>query len=795
MDPAHWRRLETLCFAALERPAADRHVYLDDACAGDTLLRREVQSLLDQFERDPSFLERPLFHVRDLVAATGPGDETLPETIGPYRVIRRLGHGGMGEVYLALHEAGDVRQHVAVKVIRPGMNTAEVLERFRLERRILAGLNHPNIARFIGAGAAGDGRPYVALEYVEGRPIDAYCEALRLSIDERLKLFLVICGAVQHAHQNAVVHRDLKPGNILVADDGVPKLLDFGIGKVLGETEAFGTVLETRTHVRPLSPAYAAPEQVRSQTVTTATDVYALGVLLYELLAGHHPYLTSGATLHEIERSVLETHPLAPSATLSRLTPAARQLRRRLAGDLDTIVLKAMRKEPERRYASAAALADDIRRHLAGLPVSARPDTIAYRAGKFVRRNPGWVAAAVIAGIALGTTAAVTMVQSRRVALEAERVAHERDMATEVRSFLMEMFGAAAPDRATGDSVTVRQLLDLQAARVDAIYRDRPELRAEMLEVLADGYDRVGLYGPAEPLARQALELRRSLLGDGHPDVASSLNLLGWILHRTGSSQHAEPLLREAVAIRRAAGPRYQGDLSRSLNDLGVVLNALARYDDAGALLEEALDIRAAALGEDDRAVGITASNLAAAHYGRSRIDDAVEVQERAVRILSQSVGEDHQRSIVALGNLAVFRLVRGDWSAAVTDYRELLARQTRIQGPDHPLTAIIMGSLATALGYEAAATANDSGFAEAEALLRGALAVEEDRLGRSHPQVGATLDRLGNILLARGNVTEALAVQERAVAILRGAYGDEHSTTAAALGRLASIRERARVP
>ncbi len=776
MDPLRWAQLEQVCFEALERPPAERPGFLEEACGGDAALRGEVDSLIAQLTRDPGFLEQPVGDFRSL-APPVPAAE-VPDRIGQYRIVRMLGKGGMGAVYLAEREADDVRPLVALKVILRGMDTEEVLARFRLERRILASLDHPNIARLIDAAATPDGRPYFVMEYVEGVPLTEFCDQHDLPVRRRLQLFQTICGAVQHAHQHFIVHRDLKPRNILVTADGTPKLLDFGIGKVLTSASGLGPAISTRADARLLTPEYATPEQLGGASVTTATDVYGLGLLLYEILTGRHPYLSGGETLAEIERAVSGTEPVPPSRASGR---------KGLAGDLDTIALKALRKEPARRYPSAAAFSDDIQRHLDGLPVRARPDTFGYRAGKFLRRNRWPVAALATAFVGLVATTAVTMVQSRRVAAEAARVTRERDKALEVRSFLLEMFGASGADRSVGDTVTVRRLLDLQTQQLDQVYAGQPEVRADMLDVLADGYDRLGIYQEAESLARRALETRRAAGND--PGMPASLNLLGWIIHERGRSKDALPMLLEAVALRRGLLPGGAFDLSRSLNDVGVVYNALNRYPAAESVLAEALAIRRSEKGDGHRSVGITASNLAAAYFFQSKLDSAIQLQQLAVAALRQSVGPEHQRSTVALGNLAAFKRASGDWAGAERDYRELLDRQDRLQGADHPVTARVRLSLGAVLADRGAKTRDDGALAEAEGLLRTALSSFEARLGGEHPQVGTTLERLAGVLAERGAARAAVPVQERAVRVFRKANGDRHASTGRALSRLAGLR------
>jgi serine/threonine-protein kinase len=805
MDHARWERIEQICESALERDGAARAAFVAHACAGDAQLQREVESLLTHLTGAPSFLERPIVDLAALIP-NEPADAPLPDHIGPYRILRLIGRGGMGEVYLAERSAEDIRQSVALKVIRRGMGTDEVLQRFRLERRILANLHHPNIARLLDAAATEDGRPYFVMEYIEGVPITEYCDQRRLTIPERLRLFQTVCRAVQQAHQSLVVHRDLKPRNIIVTADGTPMLLDFGIGKVLAPSEALGPAPDTSTELRLLTPEYAAPEQITGGAVTTSTDVYSLGVLLYELLTGRHPYASGKQTRQEVERAALEETPTRPSAIITRPHDQSGSggsaisnlrgthlgsLRRRLAGDLDNIVLMALRKEPERRYPSAAALGDDIQRHLDGLPVRAQPDTFGYRASKFVRRNAAAVAAASIAFVALGVTTAVTLVQSRRVARESARVELERDKAVEVRGFLMEMFGASGANRAVGDTVTVRRLLDLQVAQAKTAYGNRPDLKAEMLEVLADGYDRLGLYAEAEPLANEALAERRRILGDKHPDATSALNLAAWIMHERGKSKESEPLFKEAIAIRRNAGERYRADLSRSLNDLGVVYNALARYAAAESVLTEALTIRRAT--EGDRMIGITASNLGAAFYYQGKLDSAIKIQAEAVAALERAVGRDHQRSTVALGNLAAFKRAAGDLPGAEASYRELFTRQTRLQGADHPVTARMAAALASALHARGGATNSDSMLAESEALYRAALRAFEKALGPQHPEVAGTHDRIAGLLVSRGRAPEALTHQERAVALMRAAAGDSSRATITAVAGLALVHWRLR--
>lgn len=777
-DPSRWAVVEGLVAEALDLDPSVRQEWIHSSCGDDAALLQEVTSLLEQLENDPDFLERGVAPRQSLHWQT-------ESHLGPWHIQSSLGHGGMGDVYLATRTVDDIVQQAAVKVIRQGMATAEVVQRFRLERRILAHLNHPCIAPLLDAGITEDGRPYFAMALVDGVSLTSYCETHSLDDVGRIQLMLKVCDAVEHAHQRLVVHRDLKPRNILVTAKGDPVLLDFGIGKILDDTGTLGGAVETRPETRLLTPEYAAPEQLRGAPVTTATDVYALGVILYELLARVHPYAKRGMTREELEAAARQ-EPAPPST--HRSSTAAGYLR----DDLDTIVLMAMREEPDRRYTTASALADDLRRALSGQPVRARPDTVGYRTRKFVRRNAGWVAAATATALALVGVAVLSAVQSRRVAAAAALVRAERDKAVEVRGYLMEMFGATGADQTVGDTVSVRALLDRQRAQLDQAFVGRESAKSDMSDVLADGYDRLGLYADAEPLAREALALRQRLLPPDHPDIAASRNLLGWIVHERGRSNEAEPLLLDALRVRRLDSARAPDALARTLNDLGAMYNSMQRYSDATNALREALALRRHLFGDEHRATGITANNLAAAFYFQKALDSAVHVQTLAVRALQASVGAEHQRTTVALGNLAAFRRALGDLAGSESTYRTLLDGQARRQGRQHPVTARLVSSLAIVVAERGVREKSDALLAEAEALHREALASFEARLGATHQQVGSSLDRLAAVVAARGRLQEAVSLQARAVAITRASFPDSSRAVREQTDRLTALRARA---
>ncbi|MEK7330512.1 MAG: serine/threonine-protein kinase, partial [Candidatus Eisenbacteria bacterium] len=494
-----------------------RTAFLDQACDGDAELRALVEALIRADESAGAFLDRPAAELAPELLAGEP--EPAPEPpmagrqIGPWRVVREVGRGGMGAVYLAERADGAFEQTVALKLIKRGLARAEILQRFLRERRILARLEHRNIARLADGGVTDDGLPWFAMEYVEGQPITDWCDEHRAGVEERLRLFRAVCDAVQYAHRNLVVHRDLKPSNIFVTADGEVKLLDFGIARLLSDEPDGDALTLTREGLRVLTPHYAAPEQLRGEAATTATDLYSLGVVLYELLSGARPFGRSATSLDQLRREVLEEEPVPPSGLRS-------EWRHPLRGDLDNIVLTALRKEPQRRYPSVEALLADLERYREGRPVQATPPSARYRIAKFVRRNRVSVIAGAVVTLTFLVGVVATMWQAVAAALvvaslvgglavsigQTRLARREARKAEEVRSFLLRVFEVADPYHSRGQSVTARELLDQGARRIDSELKGQPALRAEMLGVLADLYLKLALVEPAMKSFRAFIE-------------------------------------------------------------------------------------------------------------------------------------------------------------------------------------------------------------------------------------------------------------------------------------------------
>jgi eukaryotic-like serine/threonine-protein kinase len=797
-DDPTWRRwdeINRLFAAALDLPDAEREAFVSEACSDDRELHSAVLALLTADAESEGSFERPDRAIAEAALrdiATSMPAKPAPDRIGPYRLLRQIGRGGMGTVYLAERADADFEQRVAVKVLRRGLDTDDVVRRFVAERRILAGLDHPAIAQLFDGGSTEDGRPFLVMQYVEGMTITEYCKRASLPVRERLELFLEVCDAVRYAHTKLVVHRDLKPSNIMVTADGRVKLLDFGIAKLL--TPGDDNDGRTRTGVHVLTPEYASPEQRRGEPITTASDVYQLGVLLYVLLTGHRPVdvMQTGAA-GNAERPIL-----APSDTAD-IKP---RLRSALRGDLDTITLKALREEPERRYDSARALIDDVRRYLDGHAVLARADTFGYRARKFVGRNGTSVVAGTAVAVLLVLYAVTTSFQSRRLAVERDRALAQEARAEKVTEFLVDIFQGADPNRTGGADVTALELLDEGASRALNELDGQPRTQADVLGTIGNTYIRLGLYERAVPFLERAVELGRQA-GDHPADLVRDLRRLA-AAHAGGRStsgwypdnQRAIELLDEAVAVaERELGPddpRLAAALTALADNLGKVsdrrehaseaveralvilrnqeadvreelasalhLSALGRRDpEAQSRLREALELRRSLYGEDHTAVAGTLNDLALV---LEPLDPAAAdtLLEQAAEINARIHGPDHAQTLTILGNLAGRYRDRGDYTRAEPLYREVLRRRRSAYPADSMGHAVQMHGL----GWSLTELGRPD---EAELILREAMQIlvnsGHDRTSLLHHVASSTLGR-------------ALAAQQRyaeAEPLLRNSY------------------------
>ncbi len=771
-DADRHARAVALFLDALERTPETRESWLAEASPDETL-RADALALLRAHDQTAAFLDEPLL---SRPGETDAEPHVHGRMVGPWRIVERLGQGGMGVVYRAERGDGLYDRAVALKLLAPGalLASGEALaRRLAAERRILARLEHDGIARLYDGGVTADGLPYLALELVDGEPITDYAEARGLSTAERVALFARVCDAVAYAHRALVVHRDLKPAHILVAGaeagrEPAVKLLDFGVSALLSDA-AGDDGLTKMTVPRALTPAYAAPEQVRGEAVTTAADVYALGVVLYELLAGQRPYDLAGKTAREAERLVVEVPPPSPSA----VAPAER--RRALRGDLDTIVMKALAKEPDRRYASVGDLAADLRRHLNGVPVEARPATVGYRMRRFVRRHRLGVAAAAAIALILLAGLAGTIWQARAARAEAAR-------AEAVNAFLVDLFDAPSP-YADGRDVRVASLLDRAAAALDSAARP-PDIEATLRHTLGTTYRSLGLYPEAETQLRRALALRTRLVGPHHPDVAEVQASLGWLLTDRGEYAAADSILTLALTTyRRRFGDR-SAQVSQVLNDLGRLRSETGDYDGAVRLWRAAFAIDEATRPPDDLELLVGMANLAIGLADVGEMEEATQLLERQLAALRRYHPNRDVSLANTLANLGSFYYEAGRRDEAAALQREAVERFRRAHGDHHPDVAFGMNNLDSTLG---ALERHD----EAEPFLREAVAIYGTAFGEEyadHPDIGFPLVNLARTLQAQGRLAEAEETVRRALAVFRASFGDESPFTARARAALGLI-------
>ena len=823
-----WQRLEALFHDAAELTGTRRERFLADV---DEELRPELLRLLAAEDEAGEFMEE---------GPVGQMPMTMPERLGPYRLVEPIGEGGAGTVYLARRDDEAFAQEVAIKILRRERVDADLLRRFQSERQILAGLDHANIAKILDGGRTEDGLPYFVMELVKGEPLDAYCRARHLDVKERLELFRKVCGAVHHAHQRLIVHRDLKPGNILVTADGEPKLLDFGIAKLL-DPDQLPVLQATTRWYRPMTPRYASPEQIQGKTVTTRSDVYSLGVILYELLTDRPAYRVDGHRLQDLERAVMSAQVLAPSLAVlqtedrssestspeapSPKAPSLKALSRRLAGDLDTIALKALRKEPSRRYGSVVQLSSDVRRHLQGMPVQARPDTWRYRAGKLVRRRP-WESAAALLFVVMSLTLVTFLaLQTQRLATERDEAQRQRDSKSRLLDFMQSIFYGVDPVVSGETRLTAMELIDRGAGRLEE-FDDDPETQAalqfalgkiyfenaqislaeplfqsavdtlraeqdadeenliEALKFLGITFRRQMRYDEAEVVQLEVLNRRRDLHGAGSLEELNSMIDLAVIYSWTQRQEKALETYQKALDGYRAADAMETVDATTILNNMGTTLLRLDRLEEAERAYAESLRLRIEVLGPNEHYTLSTRANLANVLVKQRRLREAGEHLDVLCPEKIRIFGEDHEEAqFCRLLQIKTARL-EGRWDEA----RELLER---LEG----YWPIGEGELVawTAVAMERSRFSLDAlELDRAEKAVRAVLEALSTRVSDTHPMRLLAAAQLVAVLAAKGEPSqEAFDLQTEILKAKGPQHGWGHFRLAYDLSRLALLQAR----
>ncbi len=811
----------------IELPPGQQMDFLDRACGDDPSLRARVEELLVVHDSTGAFLAAPTFvgpRSESDDRAPLPGAEGPGSMIGRYRLLEAIGEGGFGTVYMA-EQQEPVRRKVALKIIKLGMDTKQVIARFEAERQALAMMDHPNIARVLDAGATDTGRPYFVMELVKGVPITEYCDTESLSTKDRLDLFITVCHAVQHAHQKGIIHRDIKPSNVMVTlQDGkpVPKVIDFGIAKATNRELTDKTLF---TEYRQLigTPQYMSPEQAEMTglDIDTRSDIYSVGVLLYELLTGTTPFdpqRLRSAALGEIQRIIREEEPDKPSTRLSdmsrqrgtdvspvsdekdrsathgrdgrstqkssiqyiakhrRTEPA--HLARQLRGDLDWIIMKALEKERARRYETANGLALDIERHLKHEPVLAGPPGAAYRAKKFCHRNKGLIGA--VAAVFVVLIAGVIVSTSQYLEAEAARVqgAKDRDAAIEARDdsdavvkFLSDMLAAVDPGK-QGKDVSVRAVLDEAAKTIGEKFRNKPLIEARLRFTIWRSFYALGLYDTAEPHVVAAVSILRRELGPRHPDTLRSMNAVTITLERQGKFSGAAESHRKSYEIqRRILGQEHPSTL-HTMNNLALALHDQGKHEEAEKLDRKTLEIRRRVLGEEHPDTLRSMGNLGVALCVQGRYAEAEKLSRQTLAIRRRVLGQEHPDTLQSINNLACAVWLRGRYAEAEKLSRQTLEIMRRVLGGEHPDTLTLMMTLAIALFGQGQ-------YAEAEKLYRKTLEIQRRVLGEEHPKLGFALVGLAEVLLKKGNPREARGLTDEALRIRKAALPDDHAMLA----------------
>ena len=823
----NWEQISSIVDRALDLNPDERLAFVEVICAENQLLKANVIHFLDSIQPSENLWEKMVESGSVLVNEITSSDvdiDTSPffsplKQAGPYRVIELIARGGMGNVYLAERSDGQFDRKVAIKILRHELSSKSHVERFLAERNILSGLEHPNIARLYDGGLTSDNRPYLVMEYVDGVPITTYCIENRCTLKEILDLFKQVCKAVEYAHRNLIVHRDLKPDNILVKPDGTVKILDFGIEKILDEELAPEKPEHTKENLHLLSIQYAAPEQVTLEKITTATDVYALGLLLYEMITGRPPFDLKGKKLEEAEILILNELPEKPSQKAG-----SSKLSGKLKGDLDAIILKALNKKPEERYTSVDQFLDDIQQYHSGNPVSACHKTFKYRTQKFITRRPGVVLAILTVIVAIVGYLVTLQLHAESLKIERDKAEIESSRAGLISGFLVDLFESADPSRSPDSDLSVRDLLDRGIERMDAL-SGQPEVQAKLSLTMAQTYYALGLYDDALPLVeraytfyrdkndeslllaeamnhkgaviqamgdykesetllRDALAIQRRIFGDEHLNVATAQNNLGILMRMLGEYSEAEILYRESLATRRKLLGDEHPDVASSMNNLGLLLQYTDEYAEAEALLREALALQRNLLGDVHLDVGASLNNLGLLLRATGDFTEAEPMSREALVIFQSLLDEEHPNVATLMDNLAVLLEAMGELDEAESLYRESLGMRQKLLGNDHPAVAGSLNNLGVM--YR-----RIGDFESAEPMLAGALAIQRKIRDNDHPHLAISLSNLGALYREMGDYSAAEPLFIESLDMLRRLFGNEHVEVAKALNNKGKLSKK----
>ncbi|TVR30888.1 MAG: serine/threonine protein kinase [Balneolaceae bacterium] len=796
-------------------------------CGHDKALKQEVKRIAGENRNARNFIEDLQNRISSLTGSISTTGAHIPEQIAGYKVLKKLGDGGTSTVYLVEMNG----EKAALKLLRRGFEESEYArKRFEAEQKILASLSHPDIAQLIKGGVTEQGDLFVIMEYVDGVPIDVWCNRNRLEIEERIVLFQRVCRAVHYAHQNLVVHRDIKPDNILITKNGDVKLIDFGIAKLLEPDGADTELFHTRTGMHVMTPEFASPEQVCGKPITTASDIYSLGVLLYLLLSGQRPYEFRTASMLEIERIVCETEPAKPSETASSGAEQIAQLRnmdkarlsKHLKGDLDRIVLMAMWKDPTRRYASALSFADDLEAYLNGEPVDARTPTLRYRTRKFIARHRWAVAAAAVAFLSLTGGLAGTLWQAHIANQNAAHAELQAERAEQVAAFLAEMFEESDPTKAKDGSTTAREMLDRGFEKVQTELEEQPAVQAQMLGIIGKVYNNLGLYDQALPALEKSadqfraidessteyvsvllelanlqyrlgrldqaevttqdvLALKIQIYGPDHPEVASVMNTLAIIYEGKGMLKESIQTFRRVIDIRRQQ-PDPGSNLAANLNNLAILLHQTGELEESDILFREAVDIVQKIWGETHPYMAFTLNGYSGLHQQRGLYNLAENSLRKSLEIGREVFPETHPFIGVVLHNLGKLFQETKDYANAAEYYSSALTLRRTSLPPDHPDIASSLDGLAV--------TFIETGRpAEAEPLLREALEIRLNAYDEDDWRIAQVEAHLGRSLLHQNRYSDAEPLLIKSHASLRASRGDDDPHTFAAQQDLNSLR------